>query len=206
MPKVSQAHLEARRRQILDAAVACFTREGFHQTTMQDIVAQSALSPGSIYTYFKSKEDIIEAIARERNGRDHDLMMAALQHDETNIILSQLVRNFFQTLLTDPEEQKLRRIGIQAWAEALRNPQILAIVRGGIDDTHRLFVEMVTQAQQRCELPATLSAEAVARVMIALFLGFVLQQAWDNRVEVDSFAEVVETIIDALHASAQKDS
>ena len=52
MPKVSQAHLDARRRQILDAAIECFAREGFHQTIMQDIVTQSALSPGAIYTYF----------------------------------------------------------------------------------------------------------------------------------------------------------
>ncbi|MGE0685263.1 MAG: TetR/AcrR family transcriptional regulator, partial [Dehalococcoidia bacterium] len=45
MPKVLPEYLELRRQQILDAAAACFTRAGFHQTTMQDICAESDLSP-----------------------------------------------------------------------------------------------------------------------------------------------------------------
>ena len=37
MPKVTEAHLEARREQILDAAAECFARKGFHRSTMHDI-------------------------------------------------------------------------------------------------------------------------------------------------------------------------
>ena len=59
MPKVTQAHLEARRQQILDAAFGCFARQGFHQTTMQDICREAELSPGAVYRYFDSKEAII---------------------------------------------------------------------------------------------------------------------------------------------------
>src|SRR3989304_6177982 len=56
MPKVTEAHLEARRSQILDAAWTCFARKGYHQATMQDICQESGLSPGAIYRYFESKE------------------------------------------------------------------------------------------------------------------------------------------------------
>jgi len=66
MPKVSQSYLDNRRTQILDAAILRFGRQGFHRTTMQDIVAQSRLSPGAIYNYFKSKEAIIASIAEDR--------------------------------------------------------------------------------------------------------------------------------------------
>jgi TetR/AcrR family transcriptional regulator, transcriptional repressor of aconitase len=48
MPKVSQAYWDARRAQILDAAIVCFARQGFHRATMDDIVHQSKLSPGAI--------------------------------------------------------------------------------------------------------------------------------------------------------------
>ena len=59
MPKVTEEHLEARRTQILDAALACFSRNGFHQTTMHDICSEAGLSPGAVYRYFDSKEAMI---------------------------------------------------------------------------------------------------------------------------------------------------
>ncbi|MCP9983807.1 TetR/AcrR family transcriptional regulator [Actinomadura madurae] len=61
MPRVSEEHLERRRRQILEAARACFVRKGIHETSMQDIFAEAGLSAGAVYRYFKSKNEIIEA-------------------------------------------------------------------------------------------------------------------------------------------------
>jgi TetR/AcrR family transcriptional regulator, transcriptional repressor of aconitase len=49
MPRVAESYLQARRRQIMDAAVTCFARSGFHAATMQDIVAETGLSAGAIY-------------------------------------------------------------------------------------------------------------------------------------------------------------
>src|SRR5919106_2113590 len=63
MPRVSQEHRDQRREQILRAAMACMAREGFHRTSMAMIIAESGLSAGAIYGYFKSKNQIIAAIA-----------------------------------------------------------------------------------------------------------------------------------------------
>ena len=49
---------EERRQQILGAALACFARKGYHKTTMDDIVAESGLSKGTLYWYFESKDDL----------------------------------------------------------------------------------------------------------------------------------------------------
>jgi AcrR family transcriptional regulator len=50
-----------RSTQIIEAALACFTRKGYNNTTMDDIVAESGLSKGSLYWYFKSKDELFEA-------------------------------------------------------------------------------------------------------------------------------------------------
>ena len=55
MPRVSREYLDRRRDEIAAAALRCFAREGFHRTTMQDIVAESGLSPGALYRYFAAK-------------------------------------------------------------------------------------------------------------------------------------------------------
>jgi len=97
MPKVSQTYLDSRRAEILDAALECFSREGFHRTTMQDIVEQSGLSPGAIYNYFASKEEIIEAIADERHAREQQ-MIVARSSEGALAALVQIGRDFLNSL------------------------------------------------------------------------------------------------------------
>ncbi|MBW8820389.1 MAG: helix-turn-helix transcriptional regulator, partial [Streptomyces sp.] len=65
MARVSQAHLDARRRQILDGAAVCFARNGFHATSMQDVLKEADLSAGAVYRYFSGKEELIGAIVGE---------------------------------------------------------------------------------------------------------------------------------------------
>ena len=57
MPPRSDQSAE-RRAQIIQAALACFSRKGYAKTTMDDIVAESGLSKGSLYWYFESKDDL----------------------------------------------------------------------------------------------------------------------------------------------------
>src|ERR1700759_6005 len=77
MPKISQAKRDARQQQILDAALACFSENGFHQTGMADIVRRSGLSHGAVYLYFQSKDDLIEALAVNRHRQEALLNEAA---------------------------------------------------------------------------------------------------------------------------------
>src|ERR1700742_2832840 len=67
MPKITDAQKETRRQQILDAALRCFSRDGFHNTTTADIVRESGVSQGTLYLYFANKDDIILALADDRH-------------------------------------------------------------------------------------------------------------------------------------------
>jgi AcrR family transcriptional regulator len=197
MPRVTEAHLEARRRQIIEAAIECFSREGFHRATMQDIVREAGLSPGAIYGYFSGKEEIIEAITRERHAHERALIAAAGEGADIEQALRQLADAFFGSL-SDAEERRRRRLGIQIWAEALRDPRMLRMVRRGVDEPRALLAGLVREAQDRGELPSNLDPEAVARIVLSLFFGFVLQQAWDRRVELEPYLEVIEAGLNAM--------
>src|SRR5215475_13125799 len=151
MPKVSQTYLDSRRAEILDAAVEALLGEALHRTTMQDIVEESGLSPGAIYNYFASKEEIIEAIADERHAREQQ-MIVARSSDGALAALVQIGRDFLDSL-RDPAERKRRRVTLQLWAEALRNPRVLRTVRRGILGPRKALGELVARAQQRGEIP-----------------------------------------------------
>ena len=201
MPKVSQAYLDARRGQILDAAITCFSRQGFHRTTVQDIVAQSKLSPGAIYNYFRSKEAIIEAIADERHAREHAFMAEAQKQSDVVGALKHIGDGFFGQL-NDPKERRRRRVSIQLWAEAQRNPRILKLVRRGIDQPRVLLSILIARGQRRKEIPRELDPDATARFMIALFHGFVLQLDSDSQAAVEPFVKLLDICLRRLLASA----
>ena len=65
MPRVSDEHRASRREQILAAGWRCVAREGFHKTSMADVIRESGLSAGAVYPYFRSKDEIIAAIAEK---------------------------------------------------------------------------------------------------------------------------------------------
>ena len=193
MPKVSQKHLDARRQQILDAAAECFASKGFHRTTIQDIVRKSGLSAGAIYRYFTSKDQIIQAIADDRHAMEWQSIRAATDPEAGVRTLHQLSRLFFEPL-ADPEEKQRRRIGIEMWAEALHSPSVLETTREGINEPLRLLMQVISAAQENNELASHIDPEALGRVMIALFQGFILQQAWDD-VRVEPFVAVIEWLL-----------
>lgn len=181
MPKVTEAHLEARRKQILDAAAACFATTGFHRTTMHDICQMAELSPGAVYRYFRSKEEIIEAMIRDRQNTSAALIEALSRRNDTSEIMSALADTFFGEL----ENPTACALSIELWAESLRSERIRELVVGELANVRQQFARIVQRAQERGEINRRLDPDAVARIMISLFEGLVLQQAAERRKPVD---------------------
>src|SRR5205809_7542014 len=71
-----------RRSQILDAALVCFAKRGFHQASMHDISAEAGISVGLIYRYFENKEAVISAMA-DRHKKEISEMLERAQQAPT---------------------------------------------------------------------------------------------------------------------------
>lgn len=92
--------VEERRQQIMDAALVCFARRGYHKTTMDDIVVESGLSKGTLYWYFKNKDDLFFSLVKSffvdmRQDMDGILEQYTSATDRLRAIAQELVR-FFQ--------------------------------------------------------------------------------------------------------------
>jgi TetR/AcrR family transcriptional regulator, transcriptional repressor of aconitase len=161
MPKVSEEHLAARRRQILDAALVCFSRSGFHQTSMQQIFEESGLSPGAVYRYFKGKEEIVQAIAEETLGG----FAAALQAGPPSPP-AELFGRMLDTIDAVAQRDQRMRLALQVWGEAMVNPRVAAFVRQAVEGLRRRIA-----SELDCPDP-----DATARVLVALTQGLVVQR------------------------------
>src|SRR6266849_2538468 len=77
---MSQPQIESsqdRRTQILDAALICFAKRGFHQASMHDISAEAGISVGLIYRYFENKDAVISAMADRHKKEIHEVLERA---------------------------------------------------------------------------------------------------------------------------------
>jgi hypothetical protein len=122
------------------------------------------------------------------------LFARASQCDSLQAALELLAREFLGQL-QDPEERASRRVGIQVWAEALSNDNILPLMRRGVDEPRKLLAGMIRSAQDRGEVLANLDPDALARMLIALFQGLVLQQAWDEQLDLESYVATLRAIL-----------
>jgi len=187
VPKVSDAHLAARRRQILDAAAACFARDGFHRTSMQDIVRESGISAGLVYRYFEGKDDVIAAIVTEWHDQRQVFSTGPL--DQRSAAYLDYLR-----AVGAPSSSSTLRLGVQIWAEAVRNPRIRDLARRNVDDPRAA----VAAALAGVRLAPGITPDAFARVLIAIYQGLALQTTWDERVDNEAYVSTVAAVLTAV--------
>lgn len=197
MPKIKPETSAARRDEILEAAEICVARQGFHQTTIQDVIKQSGLSAGCIYSYFASKEDLIQAIGEYRHARDG----ALLQVEDAAPDPLQSLRAIARAFLGDLQKEqgiRPRRVALQLWAEALRDEVIREQVTSGIRKPIAVIAKLLRQGQRLGLIDRTVDPRNVARTMVAMFQGFVLQRLWGEPFSTNEAMDAFEVFLTGL--------
>lgn len=174
MPKVTEAHRIARRDAIMDAAQRVFARNGYRGTSISDIITESGLSTGAIYSYFDGKDAIFRAVV-ERVLTTRTL---AITRDPN--LPPRSPGEMLQDVIEGMRGEPVMQIGPQIWAEAAGEPAIsemLAQVFATLRETFR--TELVSWAGAH---PARTNgdpagwAARVAPVLVSAVPGFILQR------------------------------
>lgn len=197
MPKITAAQRETRRQSILEAALVCFSRDGFHNTTTADIVREAGVSQGTLYLYFATKDDIIVALADDRHQREAFLnALAQREPDPLRGLLT--LFDLHGDGLRDGDRLDARRVGVQGWAEALRSPRIHDSVVAGLTTVRDAIVRLIERGQHTGQIRAEIDAEALARTLIATYQGMVLQLAWGENIDHAACRQLMRDIIGGL--------
>lgn len=169
MRTIDPARQQARRQQILEAAIACFMRKGFHATRTAEICAQAGMSPGNLFHYFPNKEAIIAAIVEEDQRETAERFVAAGRASDLYQALLDIVDDSLR-MLADPV---YTRIGLEVLAEAVRNPEVFACVAQGEEvrkaELARLLAAAVERGQVRLAMPPARAADWVLLLLDGAF-------------------------------------
>jgi len=182
MARVSQEHLDARRRQILDGAARCFARNGFHAASMQDVLKEVDLSAGAVYRYFSGKEELITAIVREVLGQVHEGFEEAARSSPPpppDVLVTSVLSRVLATKesVTVDGRPAFPRLVVQVWTETLRNEELAAILREGYGAVGETWTRIVEAYQDAGMMRPDVSPDHVASTMMAAAMGFLAQQA-----------------------------
>jgi len=194
MPRVSDEHLAARRQQILDAARRCFLRDGFHNTSMQDVIAEAGLSVGAVYRYFPSKNDLITSIAQTVIG-GADEIFAELARHEPPLPLSEVLERALTYVDSQTGEDGVLRLAIQVWSESLRDPALAEFVRTTYTGFREHFVAMARRARDAGELPPEADPAAVGTALFGLVPGYFMQRILTGSPDRASYLAGVRTLL-----------
>ena len=175
MPRLSDTTRAQRRQHILTSAWRCFSRDGFHVTSMDQVIAETGMSSSAVYRYFRSKEQIIRATAEQGVVRVGEIFVALLGRDpcpdpaETlTLLVAQLHRR------TDNPEYDMTRLALQTWAEALRDPVLHDRVRQLYLDTLEHIAELAQRWRHNGYLPPEADTKAVAATLLSIMQGLIV--------------------------------
>lgn len=174
MPRVTEEYLEQRRQQILDAARRCFARQGFYQTSMQDVFAESGLSAGAVYRYFKSKDELVRAIAASTLGQISAIITDSLAEDPAPG-LDEMAGRLAAGMEKLSGADGPARIAPAGWAAALHDPAVAEIMNDVLGAMRERWVQAARRMADDGRLPADADVDAVGSAMFSLFPGFLVQ-------------------------------
>jgi AcrR family transcriptional regulator len=195
MPRVSEAHLTARRDQILDAATARFAANGFQATGMADVIAATGLSAGAVYRYFRSKDELIAAIVDRVLGQAaarFEQLLAEGHAPEPAEAVATAVEMVGD--IADRGPVDMTRVAVQAWAEALRNPAVAAVAGNAYATMRSYFVEVARREQRAGRFAPDADPARLGSALFSLVLGFLLQRLLLGDVEPASYVAAVRVL------------
>jgi AcrR family transcriptional regulator len=202
MPRLSEKTREQRRRHILTSAWRCFSRDGFHATSMDQVIAETGMSSSAVYRYFRSKEEIIHASAEEGVGRVRGIFVALLDRDPTptpaetlNLLVAELHSR------TNHLEYDLTRLALQTWAEALRDPVLHKRTRRLYLDTLDHIAELAARWRDDGYIPPDADTRAVAATVFSLMHGLIVM----HHLVSDVSADALRSGVALLGAAAELD-
>ncbi len=171
MPKVTSMYKAELKEKIIHAAIESFAQTGFDRTKMEDIAKRLDLSKGTIYLYFKSKEDLFLAIC-EYNIHRGDKEDAGLFVRKENVAsdAEQIYDNIRR------REQGNDRVMLEMVAESARNPKLRRAMYELHVQVHDHVIQGVRNKVEEGFLNKDVDAASLAIALVALYDGLAVNR------------------------------
>jgi AcrR family transcriptional regulator len=192
-----ETQTKQRRQEIMQAALACFARKGYHKTTMDDIVAESGLSKGTLYWYFKNKDDLFLSLVKSyflNMGQDTEDVLE--QHTTASHKLRAITQQTVQFFL---ETKEFFNVFFEFWMQSALNEELNQLFSNILIQYREALATVITEGIEAGEFK-TVDAYQLAFPFMAVYDGLAFYaMLMPDVVDVEHASQVfIETLLDGL--------
>lgn len=185
VPKLKPEEIEHRRQEIIEAAGRCFLRNGFHQTTTDEICHEASITPGGLYHYFRSKEELISAVIEERTRMTVSSLRSTVEESTDLRSAVQALGDLFFQRARDPELDSATRLDVEIWSETLRNQKLAEITQGSRSLRRQWLESLIDQGIAAGVYSQEVDPKGLANLIMAIFDGLRLSRLLWQDFDVD---------------------
>lgn len=188
------AQQDERRAHILDAARTCFSRAGFHRTSMQEICAEAKMSPGGLYRYFASKDAIIEAIAQEEQLAGRRILEVML---EPGSLHDRLLRCGL-AYIDQMRDRRAVQMMLEVYVESMRNTAVGAFFAKCEEENRKLMQDVFAVAKASGEIAEDADVDTMMMTLVAFADGIVLRMGLNPDYDVERAEALLSRVVTAV--------
>jgi TetR/AcrR family transcriptional repressor of uid operon len=184
-------------QEILGAAARCIARDGFRGASIADICKEAGISPGHLYHYFASKEEILVALTSI--GLEHfaERFTQMMKSDHAiGALTAEIVSH--KSKKRDPQHSAMSRLVLEMLVEADRNPAIARIVRKSSASLRELLVDFIENGQSRSQIDPGLDPQVTAAMLLSVMDGMRTMAIRDPNADMNRGLDMLNTLITRL--------
>jgi TetR/AcrR family transcriptional regulator, fatty acid metabolism regulator protein len=198
---MAQAPPVDKRRQILDAAIRVFARQGFHATRVADIADEAEVAYGLVYHYFRSKDEVLNELFSER----WSLLLAAIEEADSSAApardkLGAVASFIVESYRHDPELMKVIIVEVTRAANSFGRTH-LPEIRRAYESIARIVAEGQEEGAFRRDIDPTFASMSFYGAIEQLLSGWIFELIPASDADFEGAKELVmATICDGLES------
>jgi TetR/AcrR family fatty acid metabolism transcriptional regulator len=148
---------------ILDASVRVFADKGFHSSRISDVAREARVAEGTIYLYFKNKDDLLLSILSEKVGAFvEDVKSAVAAWSTPQDKLKAIVEKHFSHLESDPHLAQVIQIELRACS---------VFMRGGVSPELKAYLGIIERVLEEGKIQGVFREDLNVKVASKAFFG-----------------------------------
>jgi TetR/AcrR family transcriptional regulator, repressor for uid operon len=170
-PRVTDQYKTEVKEKIVQAAITTFSKYGYDKTRMDDIAKSAKLGKGTLYLYFKSKEELFYAISENSIKELKEQLSKLFSKKEDLVHDAEKFYDQYRNLIHDSE-----KVSFEMIAESSRNPKLRKVLYEQRMKVYDIVIDYLRRQIEKGFFRKDMDVNAIASGLVALYDGLTISK------------------------------